>query len=351
MSCPTPPRSRTRSAQTTAYAPYSAVAMSTTGTPTFTGGRASSPVALMIPLSACRMRSRPRRSRYGPVRPKPVTQRETRGGRSLASAPHPTPGEALRRPPPLPGAGSPPLRDPPAGGAGDPSRPLSPCVRRRAPRARLAQPPPQAFVADEPLERRRDRVGLLRLHEQAGDVPLDDALVAMYVAGHDWQARGHGLEQDDAERFLSGRRRAEDVRGLVEARLVAVVDAAREEHVGDAFPADEPPHVPELRPPVADDEAGVRMLLLELRIGAQEVHRALARLEPADEEDVDLAVAVLGEGACVPVELDVDAVRDDPVIAREVARDEVPRRARDGDACVELVQVMESDRLPEPVRH
>src|SRR5438094_3740822 len=75
MSCPTPSRSRTRSAHTTAYAPYSAVAMSTTGTPTFTGGRSSSPVALMIPLSACRMRSRPGRSRYGPVRPKPVTER------------------------------------------------------------------------------------------------------------------------------------------------------------------------------------------------------------------------------------------------------------------------------------
>src|SRR3989442_2369191 len=197
----------------------------------------------------------------------------------------------------LPASGRDALRDHLAVEVEELSRHVRPVVLRRAPRARLTEPPPQAFVADEPLERRRDRVGLLRLHEQAGDVPLDDALVAMYVAGHDWQARGHGLEQDDAERFLSGRRRAEDVRGLVEARLVAVVDAAREEHVGDAFPADEPPHVAELRPPVADDEARIRMLLLELRVGAQEVHRALAWLEPADEEDVGLAVAVLGEGA------------------------------------------------------
>ena len=46
--------------------------MSQIGAPTLTGGRPGpSPVMLMSPLMACAIRSKPPRSAYGPVRPKP----------------------------------------------------------------------------------------------------------------------------------------------------------------------------------------------------------------------------------------------------------------------------------------
>jgi hypothetical protein len=46
--------------------------MSVTGAPTFTGGRPGpSPVMLMSPDMPCATRSKPPRSAYGPVRPKP----------------------------------------------------------------------------------------------------------------------------------------------------------------------------------------------------------------------------------------------------------------------------------------
>src|ERR671937_421504 len=100
----------------------------------------------------------------------------------------------------------------------------------------------------------------------------------------------------------------------------------------------------------AQDEPYLGVLSLELGVCLHEVHRALARLEPPDEEDVDLPVLVLGQRSRVRVERDVDAVRDDPVVAGEVARDEVASRARHGDPCVELAHVALADHPARPVR-
>src|SRR5258705_1474646 len=100
-----------------------------------------------------------------------------------------------------------------------------------AARAGLAQSYAQSGLADEPFERGRDPVGIFRLDQEPRNISLYDTLVAMDIARHDRKACGHGLEQHDAERLLAGGRRAEDVRGLVKACLVDVVDAAREQHV------------------------------------------------------------------------------------------------------------------------
>src|SRR5712692_615526 len=90
------------------------------------------------------------------------------------------------------------------------------------------------------------------------------------------------------------------------------------------------------------------MLRLELRVGLHQVHRALPRLKPADEQDVDLPVVVFGKRLGARVELHVDAVRDDLVITREVRRDEVACGTRDGDPRIELVQVPVTDRPARP---
>src|SRR5438046_75806 len=87
------------------------------------------------------------------------------------------------------------------------------------------------------------------------------------------------------------------------------------------------PHGPrdsEVRAAADDDQSGVRIPLLQPRVRLGEVERALPRLDPADEQDVRLPVAVLRERLRAREEVDVDAVRDDPVVAREVARDEMP---------------------------
>src|SRR5439155_24899635 len=126
--------------------------------------------------------------------------------------------------------------------------------------------------------------------------------------------------------------------------------AAGEEHVGETLLMHEAADVTDLWPAADDDEPRLRIFGLETRVRAREVHGALARLDASDEEDVHLAVAELGERLRVRVEVDVDPVRDDPVLAREVARNEGPRRARTRDALVELGHVVIEDHASEPVR-
>src|SRR5207249_5172464 len=58
----------------------------------------------------------------------------------------------------------------------------------------------------------------------------------------------------------------------------------------------------------------------------------------------------LRERPRIRVELDVDAVGDDLVVAREVRRDEVSRGARDADLGVELVHVAVERDATGPVR-
>ena len=140
------------------------------------------------------------------------------------------------------------------------------------------------------------------------------------------------------------------MRRLVEARLVDVRHAAREQDVLETIYAHETAQPSKERADTAEDEPQLGVLWLEHGVRLHEVHRALARLEASDEEDVALSVLVLGEWLRARVELDVDTVRDDPVLAGKVRRDEVARRARHRDACVELVHVAIPDHASGPVR-
>src|SRR5512135_1222542 len=177
----------------------------------------------------------------------------------------------------------------------------------------------QLGIADETLERAGKGVDLARLDEEGAHVPLHDLLVAVDVRGHDRAARGHRLEEHDAERLLPGRGRAEDVGRLVEARLVDVAHSTGKEHVADVVVVDEALELADLRPRAREDEPRLGAARLELRVRAHEIHRALAWLAAADEEDVRLPVPELREWLRVRVEVDVDAVRDDAVVVLEVA--------------------------------
>src|SRR5438477_6854098 len=227
---------------------------------------------------------------------------------------------------------------------------VRPVVFGGSPRAGLAQALAEGGFADEALDRSGERIRVFRLDEEAGDVSLYDTLVAMDVARDHGEAGGHRLEQHDPEGLLSRRRGAEDIGGLVKPRLVDVVDPAREEHVAEAVRPDEPPHLAQLRTRAAEDETQLGELRLEPGVRAEQIHRALARLDAPDEEDVRLAVLVFGERLGVRVEGDVDAVRDDSIVAREIGRDEVPRRARHGDPRVQPPHVALADDAPGPIR-
>ena len=75
-----PSNSRRNSAASTDWVAYIPAARSATATPTRTGGRPSSPVMLIIPPSACIIRSYAGRSAFGPVCPYPVIEQYTNPG-------------------------------------------------------------------------------------------------------------------------------------------------------------------------------------------------------------------------------------------------------------------------------
>src|SRR5881396_3562531 len=212
---------------------------------------------------------------------------------------------------------------------------VGPVIFRSPSRTGLPEPLAKRGVAEQSFERSGDGIGVFRLDEEACDVSLYDTLVAVNVARHHGQPCGHRFEEHDPERLLTGGGRAEHVRRLVEARLVDVRHAAREQDVLETIYAHETAQPSKERADTAEDEPQLGVLWLEHGVRLHEVHRALARLEASDEEDVALSVLVLGEWLRARVELDVDTVRDDPVLAGEVGRDEVARCARHRDACVE----------------
>ena len=78
--------------------------------------------------------------------------------------------------------------------------------------------------------------------------------------------------------------------------------------------------------------------------------QALPLLEAADEQDVQGAVAQLLVGLGGLKGFEVDAVRDDLVLAREIAVDEVACSTRDRDPAVELVGEPPGELRADPVR-
>ena len=91
------------------------------------------------------------------------------------------------------------------------------------------------------------------------------------------------------------------------------------------------------------------MALAEAVIGLEQVDEALAFLEAPHEQDVQRPVAELIHRLGVRVKVDVDPVRDDPVVAREVAADKVARRPGDRNPALQLRRQLRRPALPDPV--
>src|SRR6185369_14008491 len=178
---------------------------------------------------------------------------------------------------------------------------------------------PSLVVAEQLGQRAGDELRLAGRHEQRLAVAPDDALVAMDVAADDRCAGCHRLEQDDAEGFAPGGRGAIDVRGLEERIALLVPDPAEELDATELAGHEVAPDLLLLGPAADDEKPALAARLAQDAIGLEEVEKALARLEPADEEDVLGPVLPARDRHGALEAGDVDAVRDDLVVAREEA--------------------------------
>src|SRR5581483_6815322 len=97
----------------------------------------------------------------------------------------------------------------------------------------------QLLVPCKDDERGAELGPALRLDGEAVLPRFDDRHVARHLGGYDGQARGHRLEEHDAEALAPGRGCAEDVRRRVVAREHAVRNEARHHDVGEAVSRDE----------------------------------------------------------------------------------------------------------------
>src|SRR6185503_7702887 len=181
------------------------------------------------------------------------------------------------------------------------------------------------------------------------DIALDHALEPVDVARDDRDAGGHRLEQDDAERFLAGIRSAEDVGAGEVAHLLVVAHPPEPFDVANPSQPDEAAIFPALRAVANDEEPCVDLPLPEAVVCLQQMDEALALLESTHEEEVQRPVAQLLVWLGTRKALQIDAVRNDPVVPGEVAVDEVHGRARDGDPAVELVCQPARESPPDPV--
>src|SRR5438309_12010232 len=105
-----------------------------------------------------------------------------------------------------------------------------------------------------------------------------DFAEAVDAGGHDRLARGHRLQQDDAEALVAGRRRAEDVAAGVVARQLAGRYVAGHHDIIELLAGEEIAVPAPQRAIANDDEPQVRVLRLELGEGAQQVAEAFAVL-------------------------------------------------------------------------
>src|SRR5204863_5379587 len=153
----------------------------------------------------------------------------------------------------------------------------------------------EVVVAEQTGDCAGDRLRLARRHEERLAIAPDDALVAVDVGGDDRGPGRHRLEQDDPERFAARGRRDVDVGGPVELGLLLVADPAEKL---DALEAARRYVVAGLvgEGPAADDEKpALAAGLAQDPVGLEQLEQALARLEPADEQDVRGPVLPAGE--------------------------------------------------------
>ncbi len=195
------------------------------------------------------------------------------------------------------------------------------------------------WIAEESFDRGGERLGVARRDQEALLAPAKDALVAVDVTGDDRRAGGHRLEEDDPEGLLAGGRRDEDLGGPEQLGLLLVGDAAEELDVDEPVGHDEAAGLPLLGSGPDDEQAALDAGLAEDPVGLEELDEPLARLVASDEQDVGDAVLPAGDRDGPPEAVDVDAVRDDLVVALEVAVDEVAGGRAHGDAAVQALGV------------
>ena len=135
----------------------------------------------------------------------------------------------------------------------------------------------------------------------------------------------------------AGGRRAVHVGGLEQRVALVVVDAAEELDAAELARRQVAPGLLVLGAATDDEEPALAAGLAQDPVRLEQVEEALARLEPADEQDVLGAVLPAGDRDRPLEPADVDAVGDDLVVAREEAVDEVPRGSGDGDPAMDTL--------------
>ena len=163
----------------------------------------------------------------------------------------------------------------------------------------------------------------------------NDGAVPCDIGRDDRSSRRHRLYQDDAHAFIAEGRAAEDVSRPIVARQILIGDVTDEMDILKSPFADDPRALPVHAPRSYDQQPAIRELPPHLRISPQHVREPFALLHAALKQDVELPVLVRGHRRRVRVLVRVDAVRDDRVVAREVAIGELSRGLRNGDALIQ----------------
>src|SRR5207248_8333366 len=108
-----------------------------------------------------------------------------------------------------------------------------------------------------------------------------------------------------------------------------VADPAQKLHAAQPPGQYIPARLALLGPRARDEQPAVATRLAQDPVGLEQVDKALAVLQAAHEQQVSRPVLPARKRNRAAVELDVDAVRDDLVVAREIAVDEVARGRAD----------------------
>jgi len=209
---------------------------------------------------------------------------------------------------------------------------------------------PQLGIIEEPRDGGGQFLRCVGWHEQAFATTPDDALVPMDVRGDDGRPSGHGLEQDDPERFAAGRRGGEDIDRPEELGLLGVRHPTEELHGLETACRHIAARLALLRSRSDDEEAILVAGPAEDAVRLEQVEQALARLEATDEQDVRSAVLPARDRHSPGETRDIHAVGDHLVVAREEAVDEMSRGRADRDPAVEAGRVALHDPTAEFVR-
>ena len=156
--------------------------------------------------------------------------------------------------------------------------------------------------------------------------------------------------RDDAKALGPGGGGTEDVGRGVIPRQVLVGDSSQEDHILEVLGAQNPVAVLVRVARTHHQQSDVGEVPLQTAEGLQQVSKALSSFQPADKQDVGLAVLVLWPwGSQLREMVHVDAVGDDFIVAWEGVGDIAPGSGRDGYAAVEPLVPPLDNRVGEAV--